>query len=61
MTDLPLIKKIAKTKKPMIISTGIASLKEIETTFNLAKNMEPKILHYYTVLVIILLKFLILI
>ena len=42
MTDLPLIKKIAKTKKPMIISTGIASLKEIETTFNLAKKYGAK-------------------
>ncbi len=38
MTDLPLIKKIAKTKKPMIISTGMASLNEIKTTFNFAKS-----------------------
>ena len=30
MTDIPLIKEIAKTKKPVIISTGLASLKEIE-------------------------------
>ena len=29
MTDIPLIKEIAKTKKPVIISTGLASLKEI--------------------------------
>ncbi len=36
LTDLPLIKKVASLKKPMIISTGMASLKEIETTFNLA-------------------------
>jgi len=36
LTDLPLIKKIALLKKPMIISTGIATLKEIETSFNLA-------------------------
>ena len=39
MTDLPLI-KIAKTKKPMIISTGMANLKEISTTFKFAKKME---------------------
>ena len=38
MTDLPLIKKIAKTKKPMIISTGMANLKEISTTFKFAKK-----------------------
>ena len=38
MTDLPLIKKIAKTKKPIIISTGMANLKEIEETFNIAKK-----------------------
>lgn len=36
LTDLPLIKKVASLKKPMIISTGIATLKEIETTFNYA-------------------------
>jgi pseudaminic acid synthase len=38
MTDLELIKKIASTKKPMIISTGMASLKEIDLTFNTAKK-----------------------
>ncbi len=36
LTDLPLIKKIALLKKPMILSTGMAELKEIETSFNLA-------------------------
>ncbi len=36
LTDLPLIKKVASLKKPMIISTGIANLKEIETSFNIA-------------------------
>ena len=33
-----LIKKISKTKKPLIISTGMASIKEIEETFNYAKS-----------------------
>ena len=42
MTDLPLIKKIAKTKKPMIISTGMASLEEIKTTFDFAKKNGAK-------------------
>ena len=36
MTDLPLVKKISKTKKPMIISTGMASLEEIEECFDTA-------------------------
>ena len=38
MTDLPLIKKIASTKKPMIISTGMASLEEIKDTYKIAKK-----------------------
>ena len=38
MTDIPLIKKIASTKKPMIISTGMANIKEIELTFKTAKK-----------------------
>ena len=36
MTHLPLVKKIAATKKHMIISTGMASLKEIELTYKTA-------------------------
>ncbi len=36
MTHLPLIKKIASTKKHMIISTGMANLDEIETTYKTA-------------------------
>ena len=42
MTDLPLIKKIARTKKPMIISTGMANLEEISETFNYAKKYGAK-------------------
>ena len=38
MNDLNLIKKIALTKKPMIISTGLASLIEIKKTFSVAKK-----------------------
>ena len=38
MTDLPLVKKIASTKKPIIISTGMASLKEIDLTYKTAKK-----------------------
>ena len=42
MTDLPLIKKIASTKKPIIISTGMANLEEIELTFRTAKKYGAK-------------------
>jgi sialic acid synthase SpsE len=42
MTDIPLIKKIAKTKKLMIISTGMANLKEIDITYNIAKKNGAK-------------------
>ncbi len=38
MTDLPLIRKVASTKKTMIISTGTSSLDEIETTYHTAKE-----------------------
>jgi pseudaminic acid synthase len=38
MTDLNLIKKIAKTKKPMIISTGTSSISEIKKTFFTARK-----------------------
>ena len=38
MNDLNLIKKIASTKKPMIISTGLASLGEIKQTIKIAKK-----------------------
>jgi len=38
MTDLPLVEYVAKTGKPMIISTGMANLEEIETTVETAKD-----------------------
>ncbi len=38
MTDLNLVKRVSKTKKPIIISTGMASLEEIETTVKVAKK-----------------------
>lgn len=42
MTHIPLIKKIAKTKKIMIISTGMANLKEIDLTYKTAMNNGAK-------------------
>ncbi len=38
MTDLTLIEKIAKTKKPIIMSTGTANLDEIEMSYNYARK-----------------------
>ncbi len=38
MTDIPLIKKIASTNKPIIISVGMASINEIKLTYNTAKK-----------------------
>ena len=42
MNDIPLIKKVCQTRKPIIISTGTASLKEINTTYNAAKKFGAK-------------------
>ena len=38
MTDLPLVKYIAQTKKPMIISTGMANLEEIAEVVEVARE-----------------------
>lgn len=38
LTDLPLIRKAASKKKPLIMSTGMASLSEIEQAVTVAKN-----------------------
>ena len=40
MTNFPLIKYISKTKKPMIISTGMSSLDEIEKTVNFVTELD---------------------
>ena len=42
MTDINLVKKVSQTKKPIIISTGMANLKEIETTVKIARKYGAK-------------------
>jgi pseudaminic acid synthase len=37
-TDLPLIRKVARTGKPMIISTGMATAAELDKTVRTARN-----------------------
>ena len=49
MTHINLVKKISQTKKPIIISAGMASLKEIETTVKIAKNGAKDITLLYCV------------
>ena len=46
ITDLKLIKYIASKKKPIIISTGMASYKEIDIAINTIKNTIKKLLYY---------------
>ena len=38
MNDLNLIKRVSLTKKPLIISTGLSSIKEIDKTYKTAKK-----------------------
>ena len=42
MNHIPLIKKIAQTKKPIIISTGMANLKEIDLAYKTATKYGAK-------------------
>jgi len=38
LTHLPLIKKVAQTKKPIIVSTGMATLKEVDEAVEVIKK-----------------------
>jgi pseudaminic acid synthase len=49
ITDLNLITKIAKTNKPVIISTGLANLQEIERALKIIRKYHNKIIIMYCV------------
>ena len=42
MNDFPLLQKVIKTKKPIIISTGTSNLKEIKEVMNFVKKNKAK-------------------
>jgi len=42
LTNIPLIKNIAKKGKPMIISTGVANLSEVENTINFCTSQNNR-------------------
>ena len=42
MNDFPLLQKVIKTKKPIIISTGTSSLREIKDVMNFVKKNKAK-------------------
>ena len=44
MTDLPLIKKVAQTKKPIIISTGMSSLIEVKRAIKQINKFHNKVI-----------------
>ena len=44
INDFKLIKKVASTRKPIIVSTGMASLNEIKKCINLIKKFHNKII-----------------
>jgi pseudaminic acid synthase len=50
MNHIPLIEQVAKTKKPIIISTGMANIKEIDLAYNTAlKHGAKEIILLYCV------------
>ena len=55
LTDLPLMRYIASKKKPILISTGMGSLEEIEEAVSTIKECNNQDIYYFTVLVVILL------
>lgn len=44
LTNIPLLRKIAKLKKPMIVSTGMATMQEIKEAISAIKSFHNKII-----------------
>lgn len=44
VTNIPLLEKIAKTKKPILLSTGMSNFKEIKDAYNIFKNNDLTIM-----------------
>lgn len=45
INNIPLLKRLAKTKKPVILSTGLAKNSEIKEAIKILKNNEVALLH----------------
>lgn len=50
ITNLPLLKKIADTRKPVILSTGASTKKEIKNAYNILKKKSKKIIILHCIL-----------
>lgn len=44
ITDIPLIKKVSKTKKPIILSNGLSKLKDLKLAVNTIKQKNNKLI-----------------
>ena len=49
ITDLNLVESIAKTKKPIILSTGMCSFKDIQNAVKVCKKIKIEILFFCNV------------
>ena len=45
LTNLPLIRRVAQTRKPIILSTGMASWSDVQTAVNQVRSVDFALLH----------------